>query len=76
MKKQKYESKSDEDSNQKIGKTIKLDDVHWQIVNKLMPFYGNSESEVVRTIVMMWIHDNIGSDAIRKLEELNAVHLK
>jgi hypothetical protein len=62
-------------SNQKIGKTVKLDDVHWQIVQGLIPFYGNSEPEVIRTIVMMWIHDNIGSDAIQKLENLKAINL-
>jgi len=61
-------------SNQKIGKTVKLDKVHWQIVNGLIPFYGNSEPEVVRTIVMMWINDNIGSDAIQKLEKLKAIN--
>jgi hypothetical protein len=66
---------TDED-NQKIAKKIRLDEVHWKIVQGLTPFYGSTEAEVVRTIVTMWIHDNIGSDAIRKLEELNAVHLK
>lgn len=68
------EKKSD-DSNQKIGKTIKLDEVHWQIVKGLIPFYGNSEPEVVRTIVTMWIDQNLGSKTIEKLEELNAIKL-
>ena len=67
--------KESDDSNQKIGKTIKLDEVHWQIVNGLIPFYGNSEPEVIRTIVMMWINENIGSEAIKKLENLKAINL-
>jgi len=62
--------------NQKIAKRIRLDEVHWKIVRGLTPFYGSTEAVVIRTIVTMWIHDNIGSDAIRKLDELNAVHLK
>jgi len=62
-------------SNQKIGKTVKLDEVHWKIVKGLIPFYGNSEPEVIRTIVMIWINDNIGSEAIQKLEKLKAINL-
>ena len=62
--------------NQKIPKKIRLDEVQWKIVRGLTPFYGSNEAEVVRTIVTMWIHDNIGSDAIRKLEELEAIHFK
>ena len=62
-------------SNQKIGETIKLDKVHWQIIHGLIPFYGNSNPEVVRTIVMMWINDNIGKDTIQKLEKLKAINL-
>jgi hypothetical protein len=62
-------------SNQKIGKTVKLDEVHWQIIKGLIPFYGNSEPEVIRTIVLMWINDNIGTDAIQKLENLRAINL-
>jgi hypothetical protein len=41
----------DKSSKQKNGKTVKLDEVHWKIVNGLIPFYGNSEPEVIRTIV-------------------------
>jgi len=62
-------------SNRKIGKTVKLDEIHWQIIQGLIPFYGNSEPEVIRTIVMMWLHENIGSDAMQKLENLKAINL-
>ncbi len=64
-----------EEDNQKTAKTIRLDDVHWKIVRGLTPFYGSTEAEVIRTIVTMWIHDNLGSEAIRKLDELEAIHL-
>jgi len=59
----------DKNDNQKTAKTVRLDDVHWEIIRKLIPFYGNTEPEVVRTIIVMWLHDN-SSSAIRKLEEI------
>lgn len=62
-------------ANQKTAKSIRLDEIHWQIIRGLIPFYGNNEPEVVRAIVMMWLHENIGCDAIRKLEELHAIQL-
>ena len=65
--------RDNESDNQKKGRTIKLDDVHWRIIRGLQPFYGNSEPEVVRNIVLMWLNENIGSEAIRKLEELGAI---
>jgi len=64
------------EDDQKIDQKIRLDKVQWDIIQGLTPFYGNTKAEVVRTIVTMWIHDNIGSEAIRKLEELGAVTLK
>jgi len=62
--------------NQKIAKSIRLDEIHWEIIRGLIPFYGNSEPEVVRTIVQMWLHENIGSNTIRKLDEIHAINLK
>jgi len=60
----------------KTTKSIRLDDVHWQILEDLIPFYGSSPAEVVRNIVLMWLHDNLGGDVIKELEELNAIKLK
>jgi len=62
--------------NQKLQKTIRLDEVQWNIIRGLIPFYGSTESEVVRNIVMMWLDQNLGSKTIEKLEELDAVKLK
>jgi hypothetical protein len=67
---------TDDTSDLKIPEKIRLDKVQWDIIQGLTPFYGNTKAEVVRTIVTMWIHDNIGSEAIRKLEELEAIHFK
>jgi hypothetical protein len=62
-------------NNQKIGKTIRLDKVHWDIIEGLIPFYGSSEPEVVRTIVIMWLHDNLGSNTIDELKKNDAIKL-
>lgn len=67
--------KEDKNDNQKTAKTVRLDDTHWEIIRKLIPFYGNTEPEVVRTIVVMWLHDN-SSNAIKKLEEIQELTYK
>lgn len=66
---------ANENQNRKVEKSIRLDDIHWKIIRGLMPFYGSSEGEVIRNIVLMWLHDNIGSQTITKLENLNGVKL-
>lgn len=53
-----------------------MDYIHWSLIQDLVPFYGSTEAEVVRNIVLMWLHENIGSETIKKLEELNAISLK
>jgi len=63
-------------ASNKVEKSIRLDDVHWNIIRGLVPFYGTSETEVVRTIVTMWLDQNLGSKTIEKLEELDAIKLK
>jgi hypothetical protein len=63
------------DNERKIAKKIRLDDVHWNIIEGLTPFYGSSAPEVVRTIVLMWLHDNLGSKTMDRLIENNAIKL-
>ena len=63
------------ENEQKTPRKIRLDDVHWNIIEGLTPFYGSSSSEVVRTIVIMWLHDNLGSKTIDELKENNAIKL-
>ena len=62
-------------SANKVEKSIRLDDVHWNIIRGLVPFYGTSETEVVRTIVTMWLDQNLGSKTIEKLQELDVIKL-
>ena len=62
-------------SANKVEKSIRLDDVHWNIIRGLVPFYGTSETEVVRIIVTMWLDQNLGSKTIEKLQELDAIKL-
>lgn len=60
---------------QKTAKSIRMDDIQWDLIKGLVPFYGSTEAEVVRNIVLMWLNENIGSKTIEKLEELNAINL-
>ena len=64
------------EGNQKLQKTIRIDDIHWKLIRGLMPFYGSNETEVVRNLLIMWLDQNIGSDKIKNLEELGALNLK
>lgn len=61
--------------DRKIQKPVRLDKIHWDIIEGLTPFYGSNDAEVVRNIVLMWIHENIGSPTIEKLKELKAIKL-
>lgn len=62
--------------SQKTAKTVRMEDIHWKILHGLTPFYGTTEAEVVRNIVLMWLDENIGSGTIKKLQELQAIKLK
>ena len=42
-----------------------MDGVHLKLIDDLMPTYGNTRSEVVRTLVHDWLNTNV-----RKLNEL------
>lgn len=53
-----------------------MDTIQWELIQGLIPFYGSTEAEVVRNIVLMWLNENIGSKTIEKLEELSAINLK
>ena len=70
-----YMDNENKENNQKIPQKIQLDKVHWGIIQGLIPFYGNTKAEVVRTIVLMWLHDNVGKETIEKLKELSAINL-
>ncbi len=46
--------------------SVYLDEIHLELVDDLMPFYGNARAEVVRNIVIDWLKSNVGWEAIRK----------
>lgn len=63
------------EKDQKTHRSIRFDDVHWRLLEGLTPFYGSSAPEVVRNIVLMWLHDNLGSNTIGELRENDAIRL-
>lgn len=63
------------EKDQKEKRSINLDKIHWKLLEDLTPFYGSSAPEVVRNIVLMWLHDNLGSKTIDELKENNAIKL-
>ena len=60
---------------QKEHRSVRLDKVHWRLLEELTPFYGSSAPEVVRNIVLMWLHDNLGSRTIDELKDNDAIKL-
>lgn len=60
---------------QKETRSIRLDEVHWSLLEDLTPFYGSSAPEVVRNIILMWLHDNLGSKTIDVLKENDSIKL-
>ena len=55
-------------NNQKQRGEIRLDDIHWKMISGLSPFYGSNNAEVLRTIVIMWLDQNLGQDKIKNLK--------
>ena len=62
-------------ANEKTVKSIRLDAVHLDLVKKLKPFYGTTDGEVIRNIVLMWLHNNLGSQTMGELKRNHAVSL-
>lgn len=49
---------------------LELDECHLKIIDALQPFYGNSRSEVIKSVVIRWIEQNI--ELIEKIKQLNS----
>jgi len=62
-------------AKEKTARSVRLDDIHWELVEKLIPFYGTTKGEVIRNIVLMWMHDNLGSETMKELKENDAIKL-
>ena len=65
---------SNKNTKPKDTKSIRLDDVHRKVIKGLIPFYGSTEGEVIRNIVVMWINGNLGSPTMEKLKKFNAIN--
>ena len=61
--------------SEKTVKSIRLDDVHWQTLEDLTPFYGSNRAEVIRNIVLMWLDANLGSETMKILKENKMIRL-
>ena len=62
-------------AKEKTARSVRLDDIHWDIIEGLTPFYGSNKGEVIRNIVLMWMHDNLGSETMKELKENKAIKL-
>ncbi|MDY6960104.1 MAG: hypothetical protein SVK08_13215 [Halobacteriota archaeon] len=56
--------------------SVRLDEVHLEIIDGLQPHFGNSRPEVIRNLIVDWITYNIGSENIEKLQDIGAIKLK
>jgi hypothetical protein len=62
-------------SKEKTALTVRLDDIHWEIIEGLTPFYGSNRGEVIRNIIIMWLDGNLGSSTVKELKENQAIKL-
>lgn len=60
----------------KQTKSVRFDDIHLRILEELTPFYGSTSAEVIRNIVLLWLHENIGSKTMDELKKMGAIRLK
>ena len=63
-------------TTRKQTKSVRLDDIHLKILERLTPFYGSTPAEVIRNIMLMWLHEHLGGDTIKELERIKAIKLK
>lgn len=56
--------------------TVRLDEAHLKVIDGLQPHFGNNRPEVIRNIIINWITNNIGSEHIKRLEDMNLINLK
>jgi len=52
---------------------ILLDEVHLKLLEELQPYFGNSLSEVARSIILRWLEGNIGSSNLEKLRQKGVI---
>jgi len=37
---------------------VKLNETHTSFIREMVPLYGDNESEVIKTIIIMFLHEN------------------
>ena len=57
-------------------KSVLLDDVHLEILNKLTSFYRSASAEFTRNIALIRLHNNFGGSTIKNPEKLSAINIK
>jgi len=63
-------------ATRKQTKSVRFDDIHLRILEELTPFYGSTSAEVIRNIVLLWLHENIGSETMSELKKMGAIRLE
>lgn len=63
-------------ATRKQTKSVRFDDIHLRILEGLTPFYGSTSAEVIRNIVLLWLHENIGGETIDELKRMGAIRLE
>jgi metal-responsive CopG/Arc/MetJ family transcriptional regulator len=53
-------------NNSKDRVTVGLDEIHLQLIDELMPFFGNSRPEVIRNLIIDWLRKEYGLEKIRE----------
>ncbi len=52
---------------------VEMDRIHAEMVEALIPFFGQDKSEVLRNVAIRWMEEHIGTDAFKRLEEIGAI---
>lgn len=40
---------------------LQLNEVHMNIIKEMIPIYGENEDEVIKTIIIMFLHEHISN---------------
>lgn len=47
--------------------------LHNEMIGALVPFYGKNDAEVLKNIAIRWMEEHIGSESMKKLDELGVI---
>lgn len=52
---------------------VKIGSPHTEILEALIPFFGQDKSEVLKNVAIRWMEEHIGSESTKRLEEIGAI---